>query len=189
VTSPAITVEPLTPARWPDFEAVMGENGGTDGCWCMWFRQTSAEYSAGRGRPNRGSMRAIVEAGGRPGLLAYVDGVPAAWCALSPRSDLKRLERSRLTKSVDGAEAWAAVCFVTRPDFRGQGLTAALLDAATEYAREHGATLIEGFPVEARGRVSAGTGFHGFASTFLAAGFTEVARRSATRPYMRRAIE
>jgi GNAT superfamily N-acetyltransferase len=188
VKGPAIAVHPLTPERWPDFETVMGTNGGVDGCWCMWFRQTSAEYSAGRGKPNLEAMRTIAKEGPPPGLIAYVDGEPAAWCALSPRGDLKRLQRSRITKSLDGADAWAVVCFVTRPEFRGQGLTARLLDAAVEYAKANGAALVEGFPVDAESRVSAGTGYHGFASTFAAAGFDEVARRNPTRPYMRRTI-
>jgi GNAT superfamily N-acetyltransferase len=183
-----IAVRPLTPERWEDLETVFGASGGTDGCWCMWFRQTSDEYRAGRGEANRSAFEAIVRAGTVPGLLAYVDGQPAAWCAVQPREHLKRLSRSRVTKSPDGAGAWAIVCFVTRPEFRGRGLNRALVDAAVAFAAEHSATLVEAFPVDAAGRVAAASGYHGFASTFREAGFEEVARRTANRPYMRRRI-
>jgi GNAT superfamily N-acetyltransferase len=189
VSEPVITVEPLTPGRWPDLETVFGPIGGVDGCWCMWFRQTANQYREGRGATNKAAFREIVERGDVPGLLAYVDGEPAAWCAIQPRDAYPRLDRSRITKSPDGAETWAAVCFVTRKEFRGQGLTARLLDAAVEHARANDAALIEGFPVEANKRVDAGTGFHGFASTFAGCGFKEVERRSTTLPYMRRRID
>lgn len=186
--SEAIDIQPLTPDRWSDLEQVFGPKGATDGCWCMWFRQTTEEYRSGRGEPNRSAFRAIVEGGAVPGLVAYVDGEPAAWCAVQPRGELKRLERSRITKSPDGAEAWAVVCFVTRREFRGRGLNGRLLAAAVEWAHGQGATLLEGFPVDPDGRVDPATGYHGFASTFAEAGFEEVVRRSRGRPYMRRRI-
>jgi GNAT superfamily N-acetyltransferase len=188
MTAPVIDVRPLTAERWDDFVTVFGPSGGTDGCWCMWFRQTGDEYRAGRGDRNRSAFEAIVRSGAVPGLLAYVDGEAAAWCAVQPRPAFKRLGRSRLTKSPDGAEAWAIVCFVTRPQFRGRGLSRVLVDAAVAFAAEHGARLVEAFPVEAAGRVDAAAGFHGFASTFRAAGFSEVERRAERRPYMRRQI-
>jgi hypothetical protein len=47
---------------------------------------------------------------------------------------------------------------------------------------------LEGFPVDADGRVDPAAGYHGFASTFAEAGFEEVVRRSQGRPYMRRRI-
>jgi GNAT superfamily N-acetyltransferase len=154
----------------------------------MWFRQSSEEYRAGSGERNRAAFEAIVRRGDEPGLLAYVDGEPAAWCAVQRRDELKRLDRSPVTRSLDGEEAWAVPCFVTRRKFRGQGLNAVLLEAAVKFAASHGAELVEGFPVDPGAKVSASQGFHGFASTFASAGFEEMARRKPTRPYMRRAI-
>jgi hypothetical protein len=59
-------------------------------------------------------------------------------------------------------------------------LTKSLLSAAVELATEHGAKIVEGYPVE-RG----GDPFHGVASVFQASGFREVARRTPNRPFMR----
>lgn len=187
---PSVTVEPVTPERWPDLEEVFGRSGAVDGCWCMWFRQTSEQYRAGRGEANRSVLREIVERGEVPGLLAYIDGAPAAWCAVQPREAYPRLARSRVTKPLDDVPAWAVVCFFTKREFRGLGLQPLLLEAAVEHARRSGATLVEGYPFDPGGRrTDPGSGFHGFASTFAACGFDEVARRSKARPIMRRSLE
>ena len=38
----ALTVEPLTPARWPDLEALFRAKGCSvaRGCWCMYYRES-----------------------------------------------------------------------------------------------------------------------------------------------------
>jgi hypothetical protein len=49
--------------------------------------------------------------------------------------------------------------------------------------------LVEAYPVEPRdGRMPPAFAWTGIASAFQACGFVEVARRSATRPFMRRAL-
>jgi hypothetical protein len=60
-----------------------------------------------------------------------------------------------------------------------------LLRAAVEYARAHGAKIVEGYPIEPTGGLSGSSGFTGVVSTFRQAGFVEVLRRSETRPIMR----
>lgn len=64
-----------------------------------------------------------------------------------------------------------------------------LLKAATAYAADHGATLLEGYPIECGTRELTGyTGYTGIASTYRAAGFREVARRRSDLPIMRRTV-
>ncbi len=63
---------PLTTERWDDFEELFGENGACGGCWCMWFRQTRSEFEKNKGEGNRRAMKAIVESGRVPGILAYI---------------------------------------------------------------------------------------------------------------------
>jgi GNAT superfamily N-acetyltransferase len=78
--------------------------------------------------------------------------------------------------------------FVARP-YRRSGLSVELLRGAVKLARSKGARIVEGYPTEARGKRSADVFvFTGLASSYLAAGFHEVARRSPARPIMRRAI-
>jgi hypothetical protein len=64
-----------------------------------------------------------------------------------------------------------------------------LLEAAIRYAKEHGARIVEGYPVEPKGRRMSGSeGFTGLESAFRRTGFVEVLRRSPGRPIMRYSI-
>jgi ribosomal protein S18 acetylase RimI-like enzyme len=80
-------------------------------------------------------------------------------------------------------------CFAVDSRYRRAGVGAALLRAAVGHAREHGATAVEGHPVDVAGlsaaRVAGSAIFTGTLAQFSAAGFTEVARTSLTRPVMR----
>jgi GNAT superfamily N-acetyltransferase len=90
---------------------------------------------------------------------------------------------------VDAAPVWSVTCFFVARDWRGRGLTVRLLKAAAALARHHGARWIEGYPVDTRGgRTADAFVFTGTLGAFRSAGFREVARRSPTRPVMRRAL-
>lgn len=181
-----VEVNPLTPDRWPDLELLFGPNGAVAGCWCMWFRQTAAEFDRLHGEQNRRSLKAIVDAGEVPGLLAYAGGQPVGWCAVAPRTDYGRIERSRILNAPGNESAWAVVCFYIARHHRQLGVGSALLRAAVAHALSHGARVVEGYPVDPReGRVSSGSAFTGLAAMFREAGFQEVARHSAGRPIMR----
>ncbi len=181
-----LSFHPLTPQRWADFERLFGPRGATGGCWCMWWRTAHQEFQRQKGEGNRQAMKALVDSGVVPGILAYREGQAVGWCSVAPRSDFPRLERSRILRPVDDTPVWSVVCFFVDRRHRRQGLTVALLRAAVEYAREHGGAVIEGYPVEPRqGQVPAAFAYTGLASAFQKAGFTECARRSETRPIMR----
>ncbi len=84
------------------------------------------------------------------------------------------------------------MCFVVGRRARGQGVAAALLDAAIGYARDHGAPTLEAYPVEvARGdRIPSANAYRGTLAMFERAGFTLVERRqrnaaSPPRPIVR----
>lgn len=154
----------------------------------MYWRLPAAEYKAGRGEQNRRAFRERVASGEPPGLLAYDDGVPVGWCAVGPREEFVRLERSRILAPVDDEPVWSVPCFFVARAARGRGVSVALLEAAAAYVRELGGDVVEGYPVEATGRESPAFVWTGLASAFEAAGFEEVERRSETRPIMRRAV-
>ena len=183
------TIAPLDPDRWDDLENLLDRPGPHRGCWCLWWRMPHKEFGATSGDQHRRRMRQIVRRGGRPGLLGYVDGEPVAWVSLGPRSDFAALESSRLLRRVDDKPVWSVVCFIVRRDQRRQGWMRRLLRAAAQYAAQHGATLLEGYPVECGDRRLTGdSGYTGIASTFRAEGFREVARPRPDRPIMRRSL-
>ena len=183
------TFYPLTPQRWADFEKLFGPRGACAGCWCMYWRLTRTQYDEQQGELNRRNIKALVDSGNIPGILAYVDDEPVGWCSIAPRQEFATLARSRILKPVDDQPVWSVVCFFVTRKYRRQGLTIQLLNAAVEYATSKGATIIEGYPVEPKeGKAPDVFVFTGLSSAFKQAGFKEVLRRSETRPIMRRYV-
>ncbi|KPL19273.1 MAG: hypothetical protein AMJ92_03765 [candidate division Zixibacteria bacterium SM23_81] len=183
---PHLDFHPLTPERWPDLETLFGPRGACGGCWCMWWRLKRSEFEKQKGEGNRKALKKLVDSGEVPGLLAYADGQPIAWCSVGPRESYPVLERSRILKRVDHKPVWSVVCFVVAKSYRHKGVSMALLEAAVAYAQEQGARIVEGYPVEPKkANMPDVFAYHGLASTFRKVGFTEVARRSETRPIMR----
>jgi GNAT superfamily N-acetyltransferase len=154
----------------------------------MFWRLGPSEWKAGKGAGNKRAFRKLVAAGGIPGVLAYADGRPVGWCAVAPRGDYSALARARVLKPVDDTPVWSISClFVARPH-RRRGLSSELLKAAAAHARSRGALVVEGYPVEPAQRLADPYVWTGLASAFRRAGFREVARRSPTRPIMRRRL-
>ena len=189
-TLPELAIHAVTSPRWPDLEKLFGPRGACAGCWCMWWKLPRSEFDLLRGDGTRLALKRLVDAGNVPGLLAYVRSEPVGWCALSPREAYPRLERSRVLKRVDNEPVWSVVCFFVARPFRRKGVTVRLLEAAVAHARQHGAAIVEGYPVEPRGtKIPDVFAYTGTISAFRQAGFVEVVRRSATRPIMRRYVK
>jgi GNAT superfamily N-acetyltransferase len=187
---PTLDCHPLTPGRWADFEALFGERGACAGCWCTYWRRPRSDFNRNKGEGNRRFMRDLVESGVSPGLVGYAGGVAVGWCAVAPRADYPALGRSRILRPIDDTPVWSVSCLFVRKDHRRKGLSVQLLRAAVEHVKKQGGSMVEGYPVEPKAAASIPAAFAwtGLASAFLAAGFTECARRSETRPIMRRAI-
>ncbi len=102
------------------------------------------------------------------------------------------VERNKALQRIldDDVDVWWITCFVVEPRHRSIGVARALLDAAVAHAGHHGATAIEGHPVDTDAlksdRVSASALFTGTMRTFLACGFHEIGRTYPSRPVMRR---
>ena len=185
----SIETQPLTPDRWDDLVQLFGPGGADGGCWCMYWRYTQAEYASSSRALNKVALRESVDQGRVPGLLAYKDGQPAGWCGVSPRASFARLVRSRNFPSEAPPPVWAIVCFFVAREQRAQGVAAALLTAAVDYAGQHGARSIEGYPVKAGAKaLAAQAAFPGTTRMFRAAGFRLVALTGAVSGGLPRAI-
>ncbi|MFI6927836.1 GNAT family N-acetyltransferase [Nonomuraea spiralis] len=154
----------------------------------MWFRTTGAEFRSMESGERRDRLQGLVDGPETaPGVLAYLDGAPVGWCAVGPREEHVRLVRSSVTRPADPGETgvWSVTCFYVARGGRGQGVAGALLAGAVSYAVARGARVVEGYPSASGRRLQASELYHGWHSLFEDAGFTEVARRSPTRPIMR----
>ncbi|MBD8023839.1 GNAT family N-acetyltransferase [Microbacterium gallinarum] len=185
-----ITIEPATPARFDDAQHAL--TGGGDGrhCQCQWWTITNAQFNALSTDERRELLRDEIESGPPPALIAYVDGEAAGWVRVGPRTAQVRLSRTKLFAASEEPwnddTVWAVSCFVVRKEHRGAGLNAQLLDAAIAFARDGGARVVEAYPVDPTlGRKKSSNDlYHGVVSTFLSAGFREIARPSPDRPIM-----
>lgn len=151
----------------------------------MWPRLDRSQYEMQKGVRNKRAMKKLVDSGRTPGLIAYQDGRPIAWCSVAPREEFLRLERSRILKPVDEQPVWSVGCLFVAKEHRRGGLSAKLLKAAIDFVRERGGRIVEGYPVERKKKQADAFVWTGLASAFVKAGFEEVERRSETRPIMR----
>jgi ribosomal protein S18 acetylase RimI-like enzyme len=185
------TVLPLTLERWPDLEAIFNAKGCSvaRGCWCMYYRRSGSRGPLPRGtthaQANRSELKALVDEGEPPGLLAYRGTVPVGWVSVGPREQYAKLRRSPVMKAVDNQPVWSVICFVVPPEYRGQGVAHALLRGAIAYAKKHGAKLLEAYPLDKLGPSSNDSMWFGAKSMYDSAGFKEVARRKPFRPIVR----
>src|SRR5688572_33492799 len=105
------TVVPATLDRWDDvyriFERVP--------CWCQAYRDSPGGYGrvskeelfAHALADRQAAMRRQLAGPIPPGLLAYVEGEVAGWCATGPRQAFGRLMRSRTIPHVDDRPVWS----------------------------------------------------------------------------------
>ena len=192
----SISVLPANMASWDDLQTVFGSRGAAAGCQCQRyklapresFRSFPVEERADRLRQQADSGHP--ESGTTSGLLAYVDGEPAGWCAVEPRSAYTGLARVfRIPwegRDEDKADSsvWAVTCFVTRAGFRKHGVSRALARVAVGFARERGARAIEGYPIVTKDVII--EELHvGTKGVFADAGFTEVSHPTLRRVVMR----
>jgi GNAT superfamily N-acetyltransferase len=181
--------KPLTPDTWADFELLFGATGACGGCWCMWWRLPRSQFNKQKGAANREAMKALVDSGQVPGILAFVDGAVAGWCSVAPREEFPGLSRSRTLQPIDDQPVWSVVCLFVRREYRRQGLSVRMLKAAAEYVRSRGGRLVEGYAVDPKGpNAAAPFIWTGVTSAFQQAGFREVARPGARR-IMRKALK
>ncbi len=187
-----VTTQPATSERWDDVVTVFGRRGDDPTwCWCRRFLDAGGHEGIDPANNRDALHREISSAQVPPGLIAYVDGTPAGWTRVVPRSTVPGVLANRALRRVLTGDpgVWWVTCFAVDQRYRSIGVATALLDAAVAHARRHGATAVEGHPVDADAlkadRVSGSALFTGTMRSFVAAGFAEIGRTSPSRPVMR----
>ena len=152
----------------------------------MLWRLKNKDYEAEKGQGTRARMKALVESGTSPGIIAYAGDVPVGWTSVAPRVDFVRLETSRVLASVDERPVWSLTCLVVEKGHRRQGISTFLVRAAMEFAKGEGADCLEAYPIiPKKDTVPDVFAWNGFYSTFERLGFCIAARRSETHPVVR----
>ncbi|CRK55821.1 GCN5-related N-acetyltransferase [Alloactinosynnema sp. L-07] len=156
-----------------DVATILGpKNPRSSVCWCLSHR-VDAKTNRSLLGPERGEyVKNLTRREVAPGVLAYDGDDVVGWAAVAPRVELP-FARSRKIPHVDDQPAWSVWCFRVRPGHRGRGIAHALLDGAVDFAREHGAPVLEGYPVDNKGeKVDLVMAYVGTRTLFESAGFT-----------------
>lgn len=186
----------MTPARFGELATVFGRRGNNPSwCWCRLFLGP-ADIRTADGKPdNREELRQEIDSSTLPpGLIASVDGVPLGWSRIGPRATFPRVLGNRTLAKIlpNDPGAWWVTCFAVDAHSRGRGIGEALLAGVVQFARENGATAVEGHPVDVDNleadRVSGSALYTGTLAMFAAVGFDEIGRTYRTRPVMRLAL-
>lgn len=173
-----LEIRPLVPDLMDDFGAVLRGSWGS-GCWCMYPRLTraleaelpEAESESAR---RRAAMTELARRKLAPGLLAFDGGEPVGWIAIAPRTELARIDASRATPPIDDEPVWVIPCITVAKSARGRGIAVALIQAAVDYAAEHGAPAVEAYPRAGDARVGDDNAFFGTEPLFRHAGFKPI---------------
>jgi GNAT superfamily N-acetyltransferase len=197
ISSEQLRIVPANEASWDDLRAVFGTADYPAHCLCQRFKVTGWAWRDTT-LEERVAMLREQTACGEPdaattsGLVAYVDGEPAGWVAVEPRTAYPKLRTLRVpwtgrAEDKDDDRVWAVTCFAVRKGYRGRGLTYPLARAAVEHARERGARAIEAYPMITQpGReITWGEVHVGARQVFDDAGFVEVSHPTVRRVVMR----
>lgn len=189
-------VVPANQVSWDDLQTVLGTRGPASRCQCQRFKlQPRESFGSFPAQERAQRLREQTDCGHpdaetTSGLVAYLDDEPAGWCAVEPRSAYAGLVRvyrvpwdGRAEDKADDT-VWAVTCFFTRAGFRRRGVSRALAQAAVDFARDHGARAIEGYPITTTDVILEEL-LVGTRDIFEAAGFTEVSAPSPRRVVMR----
>ncbi|HET7770488.1 MAG TPA: GNAT family N-acetyltransferase, partial [Chloroflexota bacterium] len=114
-----VTVVPANETSWEDVQAVFGARGYASRCRCQRYKIGNADWTPVPMEER--ALRLRMETGcGDPraettsGLVAYLDGEPAGWCAVEPRTAYPRLTQQVVWKgrSEDMGDegVWAVTC-------------------------------------------------------------------------------
>jgi len=196
IAAERVSIVPANEASWEDLAAIFSAREASR-CLCQRFkilewiwrdstleeRMAMFEVQTGCDDPNAATTS---------GLVAYVDGDPAGWIAVEPRTEYPKLRKLRIPwtgrdEDKDDAGIWAVTCTVIRKEYRGRGLTYPLTRATVEFARGRGARALEAYPMitEPGKEITWGELHVGARQAFEEAGFVELTHPTVRRVVMR----
>lgn len=176
---PSIDVKVLSAAHLADYLAFFDTRAFPDNprwasCYCFfpYHDPKTMDWPKRGAAENRLAITASVTQGQGQGYLAYAGNEVVGWCNAAPRQRFPMLDEPER----DAEHIGSIMCFIVAPSHRGQGIAAALLNAACDGLKAQGLRRVQAKPLkDAKG---AAANHCGPLSMYLAAGFT-IAREDA----------
>ncbi len=201
-----ITIKPLSETNIEDFFDFFDNRAFSDGspyapCYCNCFHLTHDEVRNGIGARAkelgkgmeglrlalRESAEALIRSGRLHGYLAYEGAIAIGWCNTNDQQNYirvgsfnpgKRQEKDYYISCGEKGKIKSIVCFEIAPEYRGKGVTKALLYQVCEDAKVDGYEIVEVYP-QAKNDFSS-LDFTGPLVMYQNAGFEEVNRQGDT---------
>lgn len=191
-----LTIVPANEASCDDIAAIFGTADYPALCQCQRFKVPGWIWRDSTHAERTERLLAQTACGDQTaeatsGLVAYVDGEPAGWVAVEPRTAYPSLSSRVVWRGRDEDKGddnvWAVTCFVVRKGYRGRGLTYPLARAAIDHARGCGARALEAYPMitQPGKEITWGELHVGARQVFDDAGFDEVTHPTVRRVVMR----
>lgn len=192
-----VTIVPANEASWADLVAIFGTTDYPGRCQCQRFKVMGWMWRDSTQEQRTSMLRAQTacdhpDAPETSGLVAFVEGEPAGWVAVEPRTAYPKLRSTRIPWSgrdedKDDDGVWAVTCFTVRRGYRGRGLTYPLALATVDFARERGARALEAYPMITHPgkEITWGEVHVGARQVFEEAGFVQVSHPTVRRVVMR----
>ncbi|MRX44697.1 GNAT family N-acetyltransferase [Agromyces kandeliae] len=172
-----MAIEVRAASVFDDVAAVLGpKRPDANVCFCLSYRLTSSKENLSLRGPARGErVRQLCAQDPAPGVIAYDGDEPVGWAAVHPRADTSFATNRRIPH-LDDLDVWSLWCVRVRPGHRKQGISHHLIAGAVAFAREHGAPIVEAYPVDNRGeKVDLTMAYVGTRAAFERAGFEKAA--------------
>jgi GNAT superfamily N-acetyltransferase len=148
------------------------------------------DYKIGPGMTDKSARKAAMKerviSSTPVGLIGCIDGATVGWCSIAPRSTFKDTLGGQVDSTDDEQTIWSLTCFFVKRELRGHGISAQLLNAATNYAATNGAKVIEAYPVDPS---SPSYRFCGFTPLFEDHGFKKVGAVGKRRLIFRKTLK
>jgi GNAT superfamily N-acetyltransferase len=174
MTTIAVEIHPLSPARLADFMAffegeAFSDNPKWSSCYCQCFYEDHSKihWATRTAIENRECASRRIAEGKMHGLLAYHEGQVVGWCNAAPRQLLHALDAEPIANP---EQMGTILCFLVAPSARGHGVATALLNAACQYLGAQGLLSVEANPRSSG--TKAAENHYGPLGIYLAAGFT-----------------
>jgi len=193
IAAEQLTIVPANEASCDDVAAIFGTADYPSRCLCQRFKIQGCIWRDSTQEQRTAMLRGQTACGdanapATSGLVAYVDKEPAGWVAVEPRTAYLKLLSLRMPwvgrdEDKDDDGVWAVTCFAVRKGYRKRGLTYALAKAAVNFARERGASALEGYAMitEPGREITWGELHVGALGVFEEAGLRPVSRPSKRR--------
>lgn len=140
-----LSIQTLSSANWNDFVSLMQTDSQCSECWCLNHR---APAGCATGMAAQKEMKQLTDQNKVGGLLAYSGTECVGWLSVDPMTAMVGHDCQSSAKP----DEWSIHCIFVKDEFRGQGISTKLIQAAVRFAKENGAKIVSAFPIPDQNR-------------------------------------